>query len=174
LTPSAPAGIPHPRKLANLFFARPGGGITAWLCPVRAPFRGVRSRAAAGRHSASWKFILLRAPFLSRRKFPTYRSQRYTPIYLHLFQAFHHLWHYGVHGWNCEHWARLVVSGDPVSYQFAQTGWGILTFSECYGAIAQRRSIWTTMSQSSTQNICSAATVKPNQSLQPTAGRSDV
>ena len=39
--------------------------------------------------------------------------------------AFHQVWRYGVHGWNCEHWARLVATGDPVSYQVAQTGWGI-------------------------------------------------
>ncbi|SRR6266404_2096393 len=39
--------------------------------------------------------------------------------------AFHHLWRYGIHGWNCEHWARLVATGDPVSYQVAQTGWGV-------------------------------------------------
>jgi hypothetical protein len=39
--------------------------------------------------------------------------------------AFHGAWRYGMHGWNCEHWARLVVSGEAVSYQVAQTGWGI-------------------------------------------------
>ena len=39
--------------------------------------------------------------------------------------AFHRKWSYGVQGWNCEHWARLVASGDPVSYQVGQTGFGI-------------------------------------------------
>ena len=39
--------------------------------------------------------------------------------------AFHHVWRYGVHGWNCEHWARLVATGDPISHQVAQTGWGV-------------------------------------------------
>lgn len=31
--------------------------------------------------------------------------------------AFHHKWNYGLQGWNCEHWARLVVSEQPISYQ---------------------------------------------------------
>jgi hypothetical protein len=31
--------------------------------------------------------------------------------------AFHRKWLYGVHGWNCEHWARLVTSGKAKSYQ---------------------------------------------------------
>lgn len=36
--------------------------------------------------------------------------------------AFHHQWQYGFQGWNCEHWARLVVSGQPISYQVQQEG----------------------------------------------------
>ena len=38
--------------------------------------------------------------------------------------AFHHAWPYRVLGFNCEHWARLVVSGEARSYQIAQTWWG--------------------------------------------------
>ena len=34
--------------------------------------------------------------------------------------AFHRNWHYCTRGWNCEHWARLVVSGFPWSYQCEQ------------------------------------------------------
>jgi hypothetical protein len=39
--------------------------------------------------------------------------------------AFHHQWLYGFQGWNCEHWARLVVSGQPISYQVKEQGFGI-------------------------------------------------
>lgn len=39
--------------------------------------------------------------------------------------AFHNKWNYGVQGWNCEHWARLVVSGQPISYQIKEQGFGI-------------------------------------------------
>jgi hypothetical protein len=42
--------------------------------------------------------------------------------------AFHQVWRYGVQGWNCEHWARLVATGDPVSYQVAQNWLGIFDF----------------------------------------------
>ena len=38
--------------------------------------------------------------------------------------AFNGEWRYGLQGWNCEHWARLVVSGEAVSYQIAQTLFG--------------------------------------------------
>jgi len=31
--------------------------------------------------------------------------------------AFHGRGRYGVQGWNCEHWARLVVAGEAMSYQ---------------------------------------------------------
>jgi hypothetical protein len=31
--------------------------------------------------------------------------------------AFHRKWLYWVHGWNCEHWARLVTTGEAKSYQ---------------------------------------------------------
>lgn len=41
------------------------------------------------------------------------------------FPAFHNKWKYGVQGWNCEHWARLVVSGQPISYQIKEQGFGI-------------------------------------------------
>jgi hypothetical protein len=34
--------------------------------------------------------------------------------------AFHTQWNYCARGWNCEHWARLVVSGVPRSYQCKQ------------------------------------------------------
>jgi len=50
--------------------------------------------------------------------------------------AFHHVWHYGFQGWNCEHWARLVVSGDPISYQLAQTGWGVF---DIFGVLRRHR-----------------------------------
>lgn len=40
-------------------------------------------------------------------------------------QAFHNKWEYGVQGWNCEHWARLVVSGQPISYQVKEQGFGL-------------------------------------------------
>jgi len=38
--------------------------------------------------------------------------------------AFHNKWEYGFQGWNCEHWARLVVSGQPISYQVKEQGLG--------------------------------------------------
>ena len=32
--------------------------------------------------------------------------------------AFHNeMWLYSLIGWNCEHWARLVTTGQPISYQ---------------------------------------------------------
>ena len=34
--------------------------------------------------------------------------------------AFHNEWHYGLQGWNCEHYARLVTCNDPISYQVAE------------------------------------------------------
>jgi hypothetical protein len=40
--------------------------------------------------------------------------------------AFHSRWRYGMQGWNCEHWARLVTTKDPISYQIAETGFGLL------------------------------------------------
>lgn len=47
-------------------------------------------------------------------------------------EAFHNVWQYGW-GWNCEHWARLVTTGEPKSYQVAQLGFGILNlFGFCY------------------------------------------
>jgi hypothetical protein len=49
-------------------------------------------------------------------------------IYLNLLGsvlAFHENWNYGV-GWNCEHWARLVSTGQPKSYQVSQCLLGIL------------------------------------------------
>jgi hypothetical protein len=39
--------------------------------------------------------------------------------------AFHCQWNYGFQGWNCEHWARLVVSGQPISYQVKEQGFGL-------------------------------------------------
>jgi hypothetical protein len=39
--------------------------------------------------------------------------------------AFHNKWHYGVQGWNCEHWARLVVTGNPICYQTKEMLFGI-------------------------------------------------
>jgi hypothetical protein len=32
-------------------------------------------------------------------------------------ECFHERWIYSLWGWNCEHWARLVATGDPVSFQ---------------------------------------------------------
>ncbi|MFB2880946.1 hypothetical protein [Floridanema aerugineum] len=39
--------------------------------------------------------------------------------------AFHYKWKYGFQGWNCEHWAGLAVSGQPISYQVKEQGFGI-------------------------------------------------
>jgi len=39
--------------------------------------------------------------------------------------AFHLRWNYGFQGWNCEHWARLVVSGQPICYQVKEQGFGL-------------------------------------------------
>jgi hypothetical protein len=33
------------------------------------------------------------------------------------FNCFDQKWIYSLWGWNCEHWARLVTTGQPVSYQ---------------------------------------------------------
>ncbi|MBD2210745.1 hypothetical protein H6G27_12765 [Nostoc linckia FACHB-104] len=30
-------------------------------------------------------------------------------------------WHYGVLGWNCEHFARLVATGEAISYQIKES-----------------------------------------------------
>jgi hypothetical protein len=38
--------------------------------------------------------------------------------------CFHERWIYCIRGWNCEHWARLVATGRPVSYQTAQKAFG--------------------------------------------------
>jgi hypothetical protein len=51
--------------------------------------------------------------------------------------AFHARWRYGMQGWNCEHWARLVTTGDPVSYQIAETGFGLLDVT---GSLRRHRS----------------------------------
>src|SRR5262245_55472334 len=46
--------------------------------------------------------------------------------------AFHNVWQYGW-GWNCEHWARLVATGEPKSYQVANAFFGVLNlFGFCY------------------------------------------
>lgn len=37
-------------------------------------------------------------------------------------KTFHNDWWYNIQGWNCEHWARLVVSGKAVSTQVAHVG----------------------------------------------------
>jgi hypothetical protein len=50
--------------------------------------------------------------------------------------AFHDAWRYGVQGWNCEHWARLVATGDPVSYQVAQTWLGVF---DIFGVLRRHR-----------------------------------
>jgi eukaryotic-like serine/threonine-protein kinase len=39
--------------------------------------------------------------------------------------AFHNVWRYGW-GWNCEHWARLVTTGEPKSYQLDTVVFGLL------------------------------------------------
>jgi hypothetical protein len=39
-------------------------------------------------------------------------------------RCFHGSWCYCLGGWNCEHWARLVTTGRPVSYQTAQKAFG--------------------------------------------------
>jgi hypothetical protein len=83
--------------------------------------------------------------------------------------AFHHVWHYGFHGWNCEHWARLVVSGDPVSYQLAQTGWGIF---DVFGVLRRHRTAKQHLDYH-LANLSSLPPVTPNRSQQPTAGRCD-
>ena len=33
------------------------------------------------------------------------------------FNCFDEKWIYSLWGWNCEHWARLVTTGQPLSYQ---------------------------------------------------------
>jgi hypothetical protein len=38
--------------------------------------------------------------------------------------AFHNIWQYGW-GWNCEHWARLITTGEPKSYQMETVLFGI-------------------------------------------------
>jgi len=43
--------------------------------------------------------------------------------------AFHHRWNYGIQGWNCEHWARLVATGHPISYQIKEQAFGL--FDAC-------------------------------------------
>ena len=50
--------------------------------------------------------------------------------------AFHGAWRYGVQGWNCEHWARLVVSGEAVCHQVAKSGLGLL---DVFGVFRRHR-----------------------------------
>ena len=50
--------------------------------------------------------------------------------------AFHHKWKYGVQGWNCEHWARLVATGHPISYQVKESGFGIF---DLFGVLHDRQ-----------------------------------
>lgn len=46
--------------------------------------------------------------------------------------AFHNVWQYGW-GWNCEHWGRLVTTGEPKSYQVSNALLGALNlFGFCY------------------------------------------
>jgi hypothetical protein len=46
--------------------------------------------------------------------------------------AFHNVWQYGW-GWNCEHWARLVTTGEPKSYQINNAFFGVLNlFGFCF------------------------------------------
>jgi hypothetical protein len=75
--------------------------------------------------------------------------------------AFHQIWHYGVHGWNCEHWARLVVSGDPISYQVAQTLWGVL---DIFGVLHRHRTAKRHLDYH-VANLRLVPPVTPNQSL---------
>ncbi len=35
-------------------------------------------------------------------------------------------WHYGILGWNCEHFARLVTTGKAISYQVKESSFGFL------------------------------------------------
>jgi hypothetical protein len=43
--------------------------------------------------------------------------------------CFHAQWDYCVRGWNCEHWARLVACGDPISYQARELYFSIGTMT---------------------------------------------
>lgn len=48
-------------------------------------------------------------------------DQLFTPVQtierlLHALRVFQH-WDYGLLGWNCEHFARLVAHDDPISYE---------------------------------------------------------
>jgi hypothetical protein len=45
--------------------------------------------------------------------------------------AFHNeRWHYHFLGWNCEHWARLAATGQPICYQMTDfPGWFIDVFT---------------------------------------------
>ncbi len=49
--------------------------------------------------------------------------------------AFHNKWDYGFQGWNCEHWARLVVSGQPISYQVKEQVCGMF---DAFGVLCFR------------------------------------
>jgi hypothetical protein len=50
--------------------------------------------------------------------------------------AFHARWRYGIQGWNCEHWARLVVTGEAMSYRFVEYS---ICFIRSDATEAQRR-----------------------------------
>ena len=43
---------------------------------------------------------------------------------IHAIQVFRQ-WDYGLLGWNCEHFARLVATDDPVSYEVLKQPWPI-------------------------------------------------
>ncbi len=55
------------------------------------------------------------------------KYQRRNAILASLFgsvEAFHLNWDYGLIGWNCEHWSRLITTGFPVSYQCKEKVFG--------------------------------------------------
>lgn len=53
---------------------------------------------------------------------------------LHLsVEAFDGKWFYNSLGWNCEHWARLAATGNPVSYQVEQSLFGLLNGFGMFG-----------------------------------------
>lgn len=43
--------------------------------------------------------------------------------------CFHDRWDYCVRGWNCEHWARLVSCGEPISFQARELFFSVATIA---------------------------------------------
>lgn len=83
------------------------------------------SEASQPYHIGCFRVHSLGSEFTDAVKVPYLSTDEILENLIASVSAFHSKWKYGVQGWNCEHWARLVVSGQPISYQIKEQGFGI-------------------------------------------------